>query len=155
ICSCKNALLDSDTLIDGFDSSKGPYEPGQAGGGMGANGWINGQSRADIWGRAWAAGKAGIDFESSATVHQDLFSGGSFTGEATVGGDAYIVGSTEDGDLKVAGKTYHPASVKPPCACDNPLPIADIVKAHATNNDDASIGLDEAVLTMAGHPSHI
>jgi hypothetical protein len=172
VCSCANALLSSNSLIDGWNSLKGPYTPGQLGGGIGANGAITAQSNTDIWGQAWAASTATAFTTASMNVHHDVQSGGDVQAGGLNGSrDAHVAGNI-GGSMSVArtlyqspgktpgGATYgklvvQPVSVQPPCDCTNNIPVGAMVTYAKTHNDDASVGLDPAILTSAGHPARI
>jgi hypothetical protein len=170
VCSCKNVLFDDDAFVDGWDSSKGPYMPGQLGGGVGANVTITSMSLADIWGQSWAASKATSFNTSQYDVHHDLQSAGDITTDTTtVTRNAYVVGSVT-GEMSVGQTFYqtpgkgHPDNltpkklaieVKPPCDCSSPIPVGAFVDWVKTNNDNAAIGLDPAIMTKAGHPARI
>jgi hypothetical protein len=168
VCSCKNASFQSGFLIDGWDSTRGPYVPKQLGGGLGANMSVLADGGGDVWGQCWAGSPATSFNVSGLSVHHDLQSGGNITGEGTVAKDAYVVGGI-DGSLSVGGTLYqtpgkaHPSgaklvqqavTVKPPCDCSNPIPVMDIVAWGKTNNDNAAIGLDPNVMNTT-HASRI
>lgn len=153
-------------LIDGFDSSIGPYKPGQLGAGMGYNGSLSTSSSFDIWGTMWGSASTGFNTNAASTVRFDLRSGGNVkTAQFSVENDARVNGNVEGTPFTVAKKLYVPAgatlsgvtaqqtingavSVPPPCACEakDILPIAGIVDAKATANDNAKINLDPNVL---------
>ncbi|MCL2448397.1 MAG: hypothetical protein FWD17_05570, partial [Polyangiaceae bacterium] len=110
VCSCKDARLEAQTLIDGWNSAAGPYTPGQIGGGLGADGAITADDDADIWGQAWAASTStAFTVDSSMTVHSDLHSGGNIeTSDLEVSGDAYVAGNIND-SITVAKTLYQPS----------------------------------------------
>lgn len=82
-------------------------------------------------------------------------------GKYLVGGDVWASGNVvvePGGSLAVLGTLYAPAGdstagvqatvvnaaapvVPPPCSCATPLDVRAVVAAHATDNDDSSIGL--------------
>jgi hypothetical protein len=170
LCSCKSVNFMDNALIDGWNSTSGPYKPGQLGGGVGANVEISDSSSAQIWGQAWAASMATAFDTTSLSVHHDLQSGGNMTADGvSVTRDAYVAGDIT-GTMTVGGTFYqtagkaHPGNltpvtqtvtVKPPCDCASPIPVGSVVTAAKTNNDNASIGLDPAIMTQAGHPPRI
>ncbi|MBV9948374.1 MAG: hypothetical protein JOZ69_16100 [Myxococcales bacterium] len=43
-------------------------------------------------------------------------------------------------------------TVNPPCDCTHPIPVTSVVSAAKTNNDNAAIGLDPAIMTEPNHP---
>jgi hypothetical protein len=168
VCSCKNVNFMDDALIDGWNSTVGPYKAGQLGGGVGANGEILGMSNTDIWGQAWAASPTTSFGVSQLEVHYDLQSAGNVNGDAiTVTHDAYVGGNIS-GQMSVGGTLYQTpgkasgglkavaqnVTVQQPCDCAHPVPVAATVAWAKTNNDNAAIGLDPAVMTQA-HPARI
>jgi hypothetical protein len=162
VCSCKDSLFSSNALVDGWDSSKGPYKPGVLGGGVGANERVIGQSSADIWGPTWAAAQTGnaVSFSSKSQIHHDVQSGANMLpADLACGKDAYVAGDIV-GNMTVAktlfqspGKartgtitygtldTSKVVTVPPPCDCTNKIPVAAIVAWGKANNDNAKIGL--------------
>jgi hypothetical protein len=171
VCSCKNIAFQDGFLIDGWNSLQGPYTPGQLGGGAGANVEISSQSSGDIWGQAWAASTA-TAFSASMNVHHDLQSGGNISADGlNVSRDAHVAGNIS-GDMSIAQTLYQPAgkssggasygmlvnqpvTVPPPCDCTDTIPVGAMVAYAKTNNDDAAVGLDPALLTTASHPPRI
>jgi len=169
VCSCNNIQLSSQTHVDGFDSTRGPYDPAAAGigAGIGSNGSFSSSSRLFAGGALWAAGANGI-LNAETTVKQDLRSGGRWTlGPTTVEGDAYVKGNITSGSAStVAGTLYQQdggtltgpliaqrvllpeVSVPPPCDCSAAqlVPVAAIVAQHAAENDNALVGLDAGLL---------
>lgn len=172
VCSCKDVKLSSKTLVDGFDSTKGPYKPGELGGGVGANNAVIASSEGDIYGQLWAASQPqGISTSSKFAVYNDLQCAGPLkAGEMSESKDAYVAGAIT-GKFSVGGTLYAPTApgngvtygklvqgpvtVKPPCECSKKIPVVAIVAAKKTANDNALIGLDAAVLTKPGHPDRI
>lgn len=174
VCSCTDIAFTGRVLVDGFDSSKGPYKPGELGAGVGANGRVRASSQADVYGQLWGASTAtAVEATSVATIHHDVRSGGAMT-VADMGAkkDAYVSGAI-NGKLTVAG-TLHispgaakgsgtwgslddktAVTVPPPCACTSKIPVAAIVSARKSSNDNAAVGLASDVLTKAGHPDRI
>lgn len=164
LCSCTNIQLSGVALIDGFDSSKGTYTPGQLGAGMGYNGSLQTSSSFDIYGTMWGSAASGFQTNAPSNVHLDLRSGGNVkTASFTLDADAYVKGNVEGTPFTVGKRLFvsgttsgvtasqvitGPVDVPPPCACEakDILPISAIVAARATNNDNATIGLDAGVL---------
>jgi len=174
VCSCTDLNFTGQILIDGFDSSKGPYKPGELGAGVGANARVRASSRADVYGQLWGASTAtAVEASSAATIHHDVRSGGTMTvGDMAAKRDAYVASSIT-GKLVVTG-TLHisPGAAKgsgswgvlddktrvtvpPPCNCSSKIPVSAIVAAHKTSNDNAAVGLPADVLTKTGHPDRI
>ena len=173
LCSCTDVTSSTTLFVDGFDSSEGPYEPGQLGGGVGVNGSFRASHETDIWGTLWASGNVTTSFP--AQVHNELHAGGSVdVNDFVVGNDAYIAGDST-GDLAITGTlttpdgaslganvtsgtlVRAPVTVAEPCNCEPAeiIPVADIVAAHATDNDNALIGLDPDALNQADRPARI
>jgi hypothetical protein len=181
LCSCKDVNLSDTILVDAYDSTSGPYVPGTSGGGVGANQSYSASADSTpptggIFGDLWAAGTNGINDSSSELIKHVVKSGGQLQSSSTmtIGGDAYAEGSVSGG-VKIGGKLYVPAmsdakvtpaggvvvgpvSFNPPCDCapSQLVPVAAMVTAHAgTNNDNASIGLDPAVLANPNAPTRL
>lgn len=173
LCSCTDTGFSALTRVDGFDSTRGPYSPATAGigAGVGTNGNLNASSTLYVGGALWAAGTGGIQ-NASATVRQNLYSGGRWTlGQTTVDGDAFVRGNivagsggtiggtlyqldggTVTGSLTSTARVLLPElNVPPPCDCDPAqlVPVAEIVAQHATDNDNALVGLDAGVFAGA------
>jgi hypothetical protein len=169
VCSCKDVAFDAEMLIDGWDSTKGPYVPMQLGGGVGADGSITAMSGGDIWGQSWAASASTSFNVSGLNVHHNVQSGGNITGEMSITKDAYVVGNVDDGVtiggtlFQPKGKSHpsgvhlmeQPVTVLPPCNCGNPILVGDLVAWAKTNNNDAAINLDPGIMTQAGHAARI
>lgn len=168
LCSCTNVSSTSKLLVDAFDSTKGPYMPGGLGGGVGLDGALHATSEVDVFGAMWASASGGVTTTANTSVHQELHVGGPLsTQRFAVGGDGYVVGNITGAPLSFAGKLYQPASatisgsvtysslvhqpvtVAPPCECaaDKIIPVAAIVAAHQTMNDNAAIGLAADLFT--------
>jgi hypothetical protein len=168
VCSCKNVVFEGEALVDGWNSMSGPYVPGKLGGGVGADVAITSMSGTDIWGQAWAASNA-TAFNMQGNVHHDLQSGGDITADGlNVSRDAYVAGNI-NGQMTVGGTLYQTpgkasggltpvqqaVTVNPPCDCAHPVPVASTVAWAKTNNNNAAIGLDPAILTQPNHPARI
>jgi hypothetical protein len=137
----------------------------------GVDGTYNSVSSGDkIGGTLWVAGGQSA---LTATIGQELHWNGNLavgtkgSGAAvTVGGDAYVSGAITGNSMAVAGTLYTPSpppsgvtfgkltqqavSVPAPCDCAPSalVPVAAIIAAHQSSNDNATIGLDPAALTM-------
>jgi hypothetical protein len=169
ICSCKDVQLSGYALVDGFDSTKGPYVPGQMGAGVGYNDGFQTSSSFDIWGTMWGGGTAGFQTNSTATVKYELHSNGQIKTTAPsfpVGSDAWVNGAVDgkfafaktlympSGQAPIGGATYQTlvnnaaVSVPKPCACEakDIPPIVSWVDARAASNDNALINLSSSVL---------
>jgi hypothetical protein len=171
VCSCKNVSFSSEALVDAWDSTKGPYVAGQLGGGVGADMSISTDGAANIYGQSWAASTATAFDTQQLTVHQDLQSGGTVAGgDISVTRDAYVAGDITSDSMTVGRNFYQPSgkghpsnltpmnqavTVPPPCNCGNLIPVGDLVTWAKTNNDDAAIGLDPGIMSMAGHPARV
>lgn len=174
LCSCTDAAFTGKILVDGFDSTKGPYKPGELGAGVGANGRVRASSESDVFGQLWAASTtAGISTSSASIVHHDLRSGGPLAvSEMAAQRDAYVSGAIS-GKLTVTN-TLHispgmakgaatwgvlddkaAVTVPSPCACSTKIPVGAIVAARKTSNDNAAVGLDAEVLSKPTHPDRI
>lgn len=151
LCSCTDLNVSAALSTDAFDSTTGPYAPGQLGGGVGVDRDITNWSEAvTVGGTLWVAGTDSYASSGPASeVKADLHLGGSWKASTpfTVAGPAYVVGSLEG--VTVAGATETVQTVPSACDCsENRLvPVAALVRAHrAPSNDNAAIGLDETAL---------
>jgi hypothetical protein len=160
--ACTSILVEGTLLVDGWDSTKGPYMPGVNGGGIGADTSITG-STTTVWGPAYATGSPPPQHSPFATglsvdpidVHLDVQSGGNTGGSIHARKDAYVVQGANTGGLTVDGMTYRPASIQTAVDCSKPIPVVSYVTYASTHNDDQSIGLDPNILAAANHPSRI
>jgi hypothetical protein len=149
LCSCTDLNVSAKLSTDAYDSTTGPYKPGELGGGVGVDRDVTNWSEAvTVGGTLWVAGTDQYSSSGPASeVKADLHLGGSWKASTpfNVGGPAYVVG--ELSGVTVAGKTESVPSVPPACDCaENKLvQVAAIVAAHQTNNDNADIDLDPAV----------
>ena len=151
LCSCTDLNVSAKLETDAYDSTTGPYKPGELGGGVGVDRDVTNWSEAvTVGGTLWIAGTD--QYSSSgppSEIKADMHLGGSWKASTdfSVDGPAYVVG--ELSGVTVSGKTEVVQSVPVACDCaeDKLVPIAAIVKAHqAPDNDNEAIGLDEAVL---------
>ncbi len=168
LCSCKDVQLSDLILVDAYDSTQGPYMAGGIGGGVGADAIYHSSASSvaatggGIWGDLWASSPMGINDSADEWIEHDVRSGGPLQSSATmtIGADAYANGDVPKG-IAIGGKLHvptgaqvgvtpaggvvrEPVSFPPPCDCaaDQLVPIAAMVQAHASpNNDNASIGL--------------
>jgi hypothetical protein len=144
-------------MTDAFDSTKGPYTPGQLGGGVGVDRDVTHWSQAvTIGGTFWESGSRTYQSSGPASeIKSDMHLGGSWAASSafTVDRNALVVGSLSG--VTVKGMTSHPMSVPPACDCapDKLVPVVDIVAAHRPpNNDNKAIGLDATVFEMPASP---
>ena len=170
LCTCEGYATSTMLQTDSFDSAAGPYAPGGTSGDVGINGELRSNAAIDVEGALAVAGTAGIQVQAGLHVAHDLANGGalgSTSATVTSGGDAQLAGNVAVSALTVAGTlTIPPAatlagtitagvttraqvSIAPPCACDasDLVDIAAFVAGHATDNQNAAIGLTTTQLT--------
>jgi hypothetical protein len=175
LCACQNVDINGNLKTDAFNSTIGPYMPGGSGGAVGMNGSYTGNQLTDVGGTFWTSSMQGLTANQMFKAHQDLYVNGpvNFNQPASVGLDAFIVGSitvnapfaitgtlntplykatTLPQGVTAASVNNGPLTVGPACQCDPKqlVPVNAIVDARQMTNDDASIGLDPAVLTNFG-----
>ena len=157
LCSCTDLDVSAPLTTDAYDSSKGPYKPGELGGGVGVDRDVTHWSQAvAVGGTLWVAGSNA--YQSSgppSTVKADMHLGGSWKASSAfaVDGAAYVVGTLSG--VTVQGATSAVKSVPAACDCSASqlVPVAAIVAAHrAPNNDNAAINLDATVFESPGAP---
>jgi stigma-specific protein Stig1 len=168
VCTCGDLAGATLFTTDQFDSTSGPYGGrGRAGGDVGVDGHFSGDGHAEIHGSLFSA-MGMLDEETS--VDRDLHVGSALMAakpivagsDAFVGGNVSVAprasldvrgvlhvtpGATITGAVTFLGlrrEAMRPASR--PCCSGAQIAIADIVSAHAQDNDDASIGLDPSTL---------
>ena len=151
LCSCTDLNVSAKLETDAYDSTTGPYKPGELGGGVGVDRDVTNWSEAvTVGGTLWVAGTdAYASSGPPSEVKADMHLGGSWKASTkfTVDGPAFTVGALSG--VTVTGKTTTVQSVPVACDCaeDKLVPIAAIVTAHqAPDNDNEAIGLDPAVL---------
>jgi hypothetical protein len=144
-------------VTDAFDSTKGPYMPGQLGGGVGVDRDVTHWSQAvTIGGTFWEAGPGTYKSSGPASeIKSDMHLAGSWNASSpfTVDRNAFVVGTLMG--VTVKGMTSKPMSVPPACDCGpgKLVPVVDIVASHRPpNNDNMAIGLDPTVFEMPGSP---
>jgi hypothetical protein len=172
ICSCRDINVSSTLRTDAYDSSQGPYVPGGLGGSIGMNQEFVASGLADVLGAMWASSPAGTNPSSALHVGQELHVGGPFAPKTTtVDGEAFVdgnvstsgsivfadvlhqaIGALVSGNVSFAARVEEVVSVPPPCDCDPAvlLPIASMVAARASSNDNALIGLSATALENPG-----
>jgi RHS repeat-associated protein len=146
LCSCDSLAVSGKLKTDGFDSTVGPPDGG-VGATVAIDGLVNWTAATTIGGDLWAG--EGLSSKGVSSIAGNLHVAGSVTANAalTVAGNAFSVG-TLPAQVSVAGTLSHPTSIADQCDCNNLVPVAAIVAAHAApNNDNATIGLDPNVAT--------
>jgi hypothetical protein len=171
LCSCTDVNVSDILLTDAYDSTKGPYPMSKGpGGGVGLDRTFNSSSTVNVGGALWASAANGLTSSGDTTVGEELHVGGQLNAQLfTVGYDGFVNGAvsgspaTFDKNLTVPngvtpsgttvkGQILHvppPISVPPPCDCtpSKIIPVSNIVANFKTNNDNALIGLNPAVLS--------
>lgn len=168
-CTCSRGVFGADLVTDGFDSRQGAWtSPGGSGGDVGAVGGLTTHGLLQVNGSvAVSGGGAQVDTRLAVTGDLDLGGALGLTNAAvTVGGSARIGGDVNVSSLAVTGTLTTPpgaarngtisygssadgaVTVAPPCPCDaaQAVDVAAIVAQHRTVNDNATFGLDPAVL---------
>ena len=168
VCSCTDIGVSGAFVTDGYVSLNGPYVPGGLGGGVGTNGSFQMSAPADVGGALWAGATA---TGSGGILRQELHVGGPLPAyQLSIGADAFVAGdvtgyattivgalhvpatATVDPSVSYAGLVREPVTVPPPCDCapGQLVPIAAIVAARATSNDNALLNLSPAALSQLG-----
>lgn len=175
LCTCKDATIPGVFVTDSFDSTLGPYQPGQAGAPVGVNHDLSLGGVPDIGGTLTVTGPDGLSLAGGAVVQGDLQVSANlaFAGVGTVARDLWTGGGLEAAGVVTVGRDLHdpswalaagiftvggatittPFTLAPPCACapNQILDIAAIVAQGKQQNDNASIGLDpDALDAVAG-----
>ncbi len=176
LCSCTDITTQAVISTDGFDSTQGPYVPGQNGAGVGVHNILSNNANTIVGGDLFSSRTAGLDL-GDVHVRQRLFMDGAlkFAKLLSVDEDAFIGGTitkqgpgqffvtdqlkspvcpAETADLQYGSCLVGPVDVAPPCDCTAPpsnngkIDVRGIVTFHsiAANNDNASIGLSKAAL---------
>ncbi|MDP9151324.1 MAG: hypothetical protein M3O36_15485 [Myxococcota bacterium] len=172
LCACGNVNLTQQLFTDAYDSTKGPYPPAplQVGGGVGVNGdFTGGGGQVTIGGALWCAGPGGVTTASATTVSQEVHVANALNGRGptTLRDNAWVGGNvsgavaitktlyaspnaTVAGSVTSAMTVRQPVMVAPPCDCSDTAllgkTIDTIVAEHATNNDNAFVGLNAGAL---------
>jgi hypothetical protein len=174
LCSCTDVDFSAPVLVDGYDSTKGPYVPGvtgATGGGVGANDKESASSTLNVGGDLWSHGTTGISNSAKHEIGHDLRINGPLDPSAamSVGNDAFVNGDVTTSNTITVGNTLTlpadktlgtkgitakttvraPVDFPLPCDClpSQLVPVVAIVNAHTgTNNDNASIGLAATAL---------
>jgi len=169
LCTCEGYGTATTLDTDSFDSSLGPYASGGTEGNVGLDGGLRSNAVITIGGSLAVAGTAGVAALADLHVAHDLDIAGPLGTGVTVrsGGDAHLAGNVDLDLLTVAGTLEIPAeatisgpvtagstvrtpvTIEPPCACaaSDLVDIEAFVAAHATDNQDAVIGLTPDRLT--------
>jgi cysteine-rich repeat protein len=165
--SCAGVSFGNPSLIDAYDSTAGPYQPGLTGGGVGSNGGFSSIDPTTITGTLWSSGPSGVSFAQMA-VKLELHAAGNVANNnpSSVDGNAFVKGNiTANNTLTFAKDVHHEGTISgpvtivgmniqktitvPPAQKCSPLPVdvPAIVDLRAPpNNDNALIGLDPNVL---------
>jgi hypothetical protein len=167
LCSCDSMTLSATFVTDGFDSTQGPFADGGIGAGVGTNGSLKTTGpNFHIGGALWVT-DGGITQSSTLTVEQDIYVGGDWTtGVSNVSGNGFVTGDISASNTSTLAGTLHipststispkftagvvsreNVSVSPACDCSpsQQPAVTAIALAHASNNDNALIGLDPGV----------
>lgn len=169
LCTCEGYATSTQLTTDSFDSAAGPYAPGGSSGDVGIDGELRTSSVVTVGGSVTVAGAAGAALLANLHAAHDLEIGGRLGTGVTVTalGDARVAGDVDLAAFSVAGTLTVPAgatltgavtagttvraavAVAPPCECGSPdlVDVAGLVAEHATNNQDAQIGLTPDRLT--------
>ncbi|MBA2540353.1 MAG: hypothetical protein H0V17_12005 [Deltaproteobacteria bacterium] len=184
LCGCN--LIDSTKIIttDGFDSTQGPYVPGQNGAGIGTNSTITSNALITVGGDLFVAKSlatvgdfdikqrllldGALNFSDLVTVREDAFIGGAITRQGSGSFQTVDVLTSPNCPPNNTGGVQYGSCVPQafdlatlPCDCTAPAPngtgkidVRSIVTFHsiAANNDNASIGLNQAVLDNPSGP---
>lgn len=157
LCSCNDLNVSAPLSTDAFDSTKGPYAPGEIGGGVGVNRDVTHWSQAvTVGGTLWVAG--GGAYKSSgpaSTIRGDMHLKGSWNASSpfTVEKDAFATGALTGVKVNGATKTIPDLPAACDCRPESLVPVAEIVAAHRPpNNDNAAIGLNADVFENPGGP---
>lgn len=173
LCTC-SGVSGGDLLIDAFDSARGPYAPGQAGGDLGSLGALGSQGSWDVGGSLRSSDATGVQVRTGSLLVrgagqiQGALRGetATFLGDAAVGGEVSLVNLTVGGTLvtpsgmvSVSGQRQTPSmrtdavAVPPPCPCDLDPYVSGPILALTQRNDDARLGLGRDQLeNYAGDP---
>jgi hypothetical protein len=157
LCSCTDLDVSAPLTTDAYDSTKGPYKPGELGGSVGVDRDVTHWSQAvSVGGVLWVSGMGAYQSSGPASeIKVDLHLAGSWKASSpfTVDKNAYLVGTLQG--VTVNGTSTQVPSVTFPCDCtpSGLVPVAEIVAAHRSpNNDNALIGLNAATFSKPGSP---
>ncbi len=178
LCSCEDVASTQTILIDGYDSTKGPYLPGGLGAGLGINGQLDSNGTVTVWGPMWTASTAGLQTDAVIDIKQDVEINGAinagfmidFEANAYVNGPITTVSTLTVGDTLTVPVNdpfqgtilknklvFAPVTVGTPCDCaaNDLLPISSWVAAAAANNDDLAIALNPSIAEQTNSPMRI
>ncbi|HET7506334.1 MAG TPA: hypothetical protein VFK02_35185 [Kofleriaceae bacterium] len=177
LCMCEDYAASTTLDTDSFDSAAGPYIPGGSSGDVGIDGQLRASAVVTAGGDLTVSGAGGAALLADVHVARDLVVGGPLGAGVTVtaGGDAHIAGDVDLAGLTVAGTLTvpdgaslagtitagstlrAPVQIAPPCNCGAPdlVDVAGLVAAHATDNQDAAIGLTPDRLTGFHAPASL
>ncbi len=171
--------LSRTVTTDAFDSTLGPYVPGQKGGSIGVNGTVNDTAKLTIGGDLRIGSAAlGMDMKGDVTIRQRFYDlgGVGLSKLLSVQEDAYIAGTVAasggglgtitgklttpncgsvPGQLSYGSCAAGPVTFSPPCgtALDQ-IPVRQIVQyfEDPAHNDNAALGLSKTALANPSNP---
>ncbi|HEY6178790.1 MAG TPA: hypothetical protein VIX73_30270, partial [Kofleriaceae bacterium] len=165
VCTCDGYATSTALTTDSFDSAAGPYAPGGTTGDVAIDGDMRTNALVQVGGGLVVASAAGAALLADLHVAHDLAIAGPTGGgggvTVTAGGNAEIAGNVDLAALSVAGTLTIPpgatlagtvtagatqraaVSIAPPCACGDTdiVDVAGLLAVHASDNQDAAIGL--------------
>ena len=169
LCSCAEVVNDDAGIsVDGFDSRRGPYAPGQRSGSVALHGALNANAGATIGGSLLVGRE--VPIAGALSVGGDLAVGGALDGPADVrvGRDGYLAGDVrvrsllvegaltvaEGADVEVDAGPFArgPVAAPAPCRCDDALDRTALIEAARTDNDNGAIALDPGSLRAESAP---
>lgn len=171
LCTCGNAYtVDGGIVIDGFDSRRGRYAPGQASGSLAIHGQFDPEFDDVRVGGSLFVG-SNLNAAAEVVVGRDLIVGGDLfepPARVQVGGDALLGGNVQVGGLAVGGTltvaegasvavdagaiVRAPVSITPPCRCDEGFDRGALIARARTDNDNVARGFDPALLQPTRAP---
>ncbi|MBI2374645.1 MAG: hypothetical protein HYV07_11675 [Deltaproteobacteria bacterium] len=160
LCACEDVAVQSNLLIDAFDSSRGPYGSGNVldDGHLGVNADLQLSRKLTVRGGAYVGG-AGFSVGPESEVTQNVYAAGPATqanSQSSIGRNAYFDGNVS-GRISVAGDLFVPAGatiefpnlisgaiqratiphlLPCPCAPADILDVAALTEYGRTNNDN-------------------
>jgi hypothetical protein len=167
LCSCEGLSMRGTLSTSSFDSTT--KKSGGVAASVGTNGAFTSSASMDLGGALWALGRGAtgdaMSLEGTGHIASRVQAGGGLAarGSFTVGDDVFVNGGVTGGLVDVAGRVHLPGGSVPtevssrgvvkepvvvaePCNCNDPVPIAPIVAAFRTANDDVASGISPAEL---------
>lgn len=163
LCVC-GMLSGGDLLIDSFDSSQGPYQPGRAGGDIGVVGGISAEGTWDVSGALRSSSPSMVQVMGALSVQGPLAIQGGLSGNTvSVASDAEVGGNISLVNLSVLGTLTTPmgstvtvtgqrtiglsrsaaVSVAAPCPCSlDPYVSGPILNIQA-ESQTGRLGMDQ------------